>query len=121
MRNLESRPDEMTGEIPISDPNERLFTDPQRGVFSCWGVRAIGPNRQAVLSGTIGTKSHAEHELGKWKKNAPKLKLNLVHLEPGGEFTESMQWGRLPPFLVRRVHGLQGRGNIKADGRRCKD
>lgn len=121
MRNLESRPDGMTGEMPINNPNRRLYADPGKGLFSCWGIQATGPQRQAVLSGTIGTRKHAEQELEKWKKNARGLQLKLIHLDPGKEFTKSMQWGRLPPFLIRRVHGLQNKGNIKADGRKCKD
>lgn len=89
--------------------------------MTLWGVEATGPKRTAVFSYTIGTRKHADKELIGWQKRTKKLTFNVVKLEKGQIFTESIQWGHIPPMLIRRTHGFQDVGYIKADKRVCEE
>ena len=112
---------EMTGNFPVNgDNSSRFYSDPKRGIYSCWGVEAEGPDRKAVLPLTIGTKEHAEEGLKEWKKKTSKLQFHLRHLNPGDLYVVSTDWDR-KIRLLPQAHGFDNIGNYAADRRKCEE
>lgn len=114
--------DEMTGELPVSNPSEQLVNyllNQHHPPDFCHGVEITTLSSKTVVpSCSIGGKSHAQQ----WREDNPKYnEAEVIKLIPGMVYIQRFQMGSGAYIDENVIHGVEIEpGRPKPDGIKCK-
>lgn len=84
------------GNIPVSVPGaEIVYSDLDKRLYSCYGIKLVGPKREGVITPTMGTEEFAKSHVAEWKERlkGKGIEVQVVHIPKGGRFPFCSDWG----------------------------